>query len=437
MTGQTAAPTSDRIIALDFVRGCALFGILLMNITAMGLAEAYTNPRNAGGATGADLWAWIVTEVGFEGTQRALFSMLFGAGVLLFTSRAEASGRGDGVDLFLRRTLLLIAFGMINAWVLIWEGDILYAYGVAGLFVVAFRKLSPRWLLAIGVAGLLFNVALNARDAMGALDAQARAAPALAAERAGKPLTKDQTEAKEAWEEVSSHFIAKPGKVAETNKAMRGGYASAWGVVSGSVSFMQSWFMYRYFFDIFAMMMIGMALLKGGVLTLLAPARLYWTMLIGGYAVGLATNISETRWIIDHGFSATAFAQAAVTYDIGRLAMAAGHLGALLLFCRSGALSWFRSSMAAVGRMALTNYLTHSLIALVLFVLLGQFGRFARHELYYIVFAIWAAQLVLSPLWLRRFRFGPVEWLWRYLTYGKAPPFRRIVPAQGELAVAE
>ena len=88
-----AAPTAQRIEALDFVRGVALFGILLMNITGFGLPDAYVNPTNAGGAEGANLWVWIVTQMGFEGTQRALFSMLFGASVILFTSRLEAAGR--------------------------------------------------------------------------------------------------------------------------------------------------------------------------------------------------------------------------------------------------------------------------------------------------------------------------------------------------------
>jgi uncharacterized protein len=105
-----------------------------------------------------------------------------------------------------------------------------------------------------------------------------------------------------------------------------------------------------------------------------------------------------------------------------------GHLGLLCLFLRSGILGWLRSGMAAVGRMALTNYLTHSLVALIIFVLLGYWGKFERHQLYYVVLAIWLAQLIISPIWLRYFHFGPVEWLWRYLTYLKAPPFRKDRP---------
>ena len=84
--------------------------------------------------------------------------------------------------------------------------------------------------------------------------------------------------------------------------------------------------------------------------------------------------------------------------------------------------------MAAVGRMALTNYLTHSVVALIIFVLLGYWGAFERHQLYYIVFSVWAMQIVISPIWLRHFHFGPVEWLWRYLTYGTPPPFRKDAP---------
>src|SRR5687768_18238018 len=103
MAKAVAAPASRRIESLDFIRGCALFGILLMNIVGAGLGPAYDNPTIAGGDTGINLWTWFVLNVGFEGTQRALFSMLFGAGVILFSSRMEASGRSDHADLYVRR----------------------------------------------------------------------------------------------------------------------------------------------------------------------------------------------------------------------------------------------------------------------------------------------------------------------------------------------
>jgi uncharacterized protein len=105
--------------------------------------------------------------------------------------------------------------------------------------------------------------------------------------------------------------------------------------------------------------------------------------------------------------------------------MTIGHLGALLLFVRSGALAWLRRAFAAVGQMAVTNYLMHSVVCGVLFIGLHWYNQLERHELYYVVFAIWAAQLAISPLWLKYYRFGPVEWLWRTLTYMKRQPMRR------------
>src|SRR6195952_5479640 len=159
-----AAPTDKRIEALDFVRGVALCGILLMNITGFGLPDAYTNPANAGGATGLNLWAWIITQVGFEGTQRALFSMLFGASTILLVSRLEASGRADAADIYYRRNLWLFGFGMINAFVFLWYGDILYAYGLTALFLYPFRNMAPKWLIVIGIAGFIAGGAWKGYD---------------------------------------------------------------------------------------------------------------------------------------------------------------------------------------------------------------------------------------------------------------------------------
>ncbi len=434
MATSALAPTSQRLESLDFVRGCALFGILLMNIVGMGLGPAYDNPSIAGGDTGINLSTWFFLNVGFEGTQRALFSILFGAGVILLSGRLEASGRPDSADIFFRRNLWLIGFGLVNAWVLLWFGDILYFYGIIALFLYAFRKLSGRTLLALGVGSLLLGAAWSAVDAsrLLRLHDQAQAASAVAA----SARTTEQKEAIEVWEE-KSRAGPPPEAFEAMRKARAASYWSALNATAGLIKHFQSWYLYRYFFDIFGMMMLGMALFRSGVLTLESRTRTYLAMVGGGYAIGLTGNIAEARWIMDNGFSALSYAQAAISYDISRLAMTMGHLGLLMLFLRSGLLPWFRRSMAAVGRMALTNYLTHSVVALVIFILLGWWGALERHQLYYIVLAIWLVQIVISPIWLKHFHFGPVEWLWRYLTYGKKPQFRRkdVAPPAGAIPI--
>lgn len=416
------ASTSTRIESLDFVRGVALFGILLLNIVGMGLGPAYDNPTIVGGAEGINLSTWFVINVGFEGTQRALFSMLFGAGVILLSSRLEASGRSDAADIYFRRNLWLIAFGLVNAWVLLFVGDILFYYGVTALFLYAFRKLAGRTLLALSVGALVLGAAWSGLEASNMLRLYDEYQSASAVSPAAR--TEQQKEAIETWKE-ESRAGPPPAEVAETRTAITASYWSALQELAGTITHFQSWNLYRYFLETFGTMMLGMALFRLGVLTLEVRTRIYLTMMIGGYAIGLTTNIAEARWIMANGFSALAYHQAAISYDLSRLAMTMGHLGLLMLFLRSSILPWFRRSMAAVGRMALTNYLAHSVVALVIFVFLGWWGAFERHELYFIVFAVWAVQFVVSPIWLTRYRFGPVEWLWRYLTYGKAPPFRR------------
>lgn len=144
----------------------------------------------------------------------------------------------------------------------------------------------------------------------------------------------------------------------------------------------------------------------------------------------------ETRTILDSGFAVLAFLQTDVIYDVCRVAMTVGHAGLLLLFCRSGYLSWLRNSLASVGRMAFTNYLSHSLICALLFsgFGFGLYGKLERHQLYYVVFAIWIFQLIASPIWLRQSQFGPLEWGWRCLTYWQRQPLRRATPVAALVA---
>lgn len=415
-------PTSDRIVALDFVRGAALFGILLMNITGFGLPHAYSNPMNAGGAEGANLFAWMIIQISFEGTQRGLFSMLFGAGIILFTSRLEAKGRTDVGDIYTRRNLWLIVFGMVNGFVLLWSGDILYFYGLTALVVFPFRKLGVRALLIIGIAGMLASALWNAKDTA---DLMRYHEAYEASQVAGAQLDPAQQALVEKWEGALAEYSPSPEAQRDYVQQRTQSYGTAFAQVAAETVHAESWYFYRWFFDIFSMMLIGMALFKAGVFTLERSTRFYLALVVIGYGVGLTVNVLETRLVIDNGFSLLAMSQSQITYDLGRLPMTAGHLGLLLLIARWGIFPLFQHALASVGRMAFTNYLTHSLVCAIVFVGLGYFGQLERHQLYFVVSAIWAVQLVISPLWLSRYSMGPLEWLWRGLTYGELPALRR------------
>jgi uncharacterized protein len=422
---QAAIPTklSLRIEAMDVLRGFALFGILLMNIATFGLPSAYSDPTVYGGSTGASLNAWVTIQMFFEGTQRGLFSILFGAGVILLTSRLEASGREDVADIYFRRNLWLVLFGIIHCFILLWLGEILFFYGVVALFLYSFRNLAAKHLLMIGLAGLLFNGVWTLGETLGKLDLSAKAAQAEQLITAGETPSSKLAEANKSWEAYVAKKKPNAEKLQKDVDAHQGSYLTILTFQAPQGVETESMVLYRYFFDFFSMMVIGMALFKLGVLTLERKTSTYLTMVGVGYCIGILTNYFETTWIMQHDFSVEARLQASVTYDLGRLAMTLGHIGLLLLFVRSGFCSWLRNSMAAVGRMALTNYVSHSVICAFVFYGFGfgLYGQLQRYELYYVVFGICLFQLIFSPVWLARFHFGPLEWAWRALTYLHLP----------------
>ncbi|MBX3174241.1 MAG: DUF418 domain-containing protein [Gemmatimonadaceae bacterium] len=433
--GTTAGPTQVevRITALDVARGIALFGILLMNITMFGMPFAYSNPANFGGSTGADLWAWIITEMGFEGTQRGLFSLLYGAGIAIMTASLDKSTRPHAQDLFFRRTLWLVVFGIVHGFLLLWTGEILFFYGATAVFVYGLRNATPRTMIGIALGGLLFNAGWNLIDAKGPIDAHRAYVAADSVKQTlaeGDTLSTQQSDAIKKWEGMLKNHSPDSAKIAKELEVYHGGY---WGILkhqAPSLTRWQSWGLYRYFFDIFSIMLLGIALLRLGIITGGKPASTYALLMLVGYVGGLAVNYWELRTILDGEFGLIAFRRAGVTYDLGRLLMTVGHLGSIMLFCKSGILPWLQRSLAAVGRMAFTNYISHSIICAIVFYGFGfgLYGELSRHQLYYVVGSIWLFQLITSPIWLRHFRFGPLEYLWRWLTYGERPAFRVASP---------
>lgn len=432
------APTEakERIASLDVIRGVAVFGILLMNITWWGLPpQAAADPTVYGGAEGANLWAWILNAMLIEGTQRGLFTLLFGAGVVLFMERMEASQGANAADIYFRRNLWLIVFGLLHGFVLLWLGDILFFYGIIALFAFAFRKAKPATLLWLALGGLALNSAWHELDAHTALKAHEKWQAAMAAQDSGKPLQKEQTEAIEGWDAIVANYKPDASQLQKVVDANHRSYFAQVVFQAPKRSDFQSVFLYRGFFDLFSMMLMGMALFKLGLLNLGKPSKIYWAMSLGGYAAGLTVNIIKVRYLMSADFSVLALLNANVVYDLGRVAVTVGHVGLLMLICNSSMLSGLKRRLAAVGQMAFTSYVSHSIICAFIFFGFGfgQFGRLQRYQLYYVVIAIWTFQLIVSPIWLAHYRYGPLEWLWRSLTYRKLQPMRR-GPAVGAVA---
>ncbi len=402
-----AAPVStpERIRSLDVLRGFALLGILLMNVQSMSMIEAaYFNPTAYGDLEGINRAVWAFCHVFADQKFMALFSMLFGAGVVVFASRAEAKGHRPA-GLHYRRTLWLILFGLLHAY-LLWYGDILFTYGVCALLVYAFRRL-PAWaLLLLGLVCLAFCSGFYVL--LG--------------------LSVPHWPPEQLAQMNDSMWTPNAELVAAEVEAYRGGFGEQMGHRGLAALLMQTQAFFFYLgWRAAGLMFIGMAFYKWRILSALRSNALYAVMAAVGFGVGVpvisygAVQHFRHEWTFEYSF----FLGAQFNFW-GSVFVTCGYVGALLLALRRLPNLRLWTPLAAVGRMAFTNYILQTV--LVTFVFYGHgfglFGRVERIGQLGVVLVVWVLQLVLSTLWMSRYRFGPLEWLWRSLTYWRLQPLR-------------
>lgn len=425
-------PIMQRIQSVDIIRGVALLGILMMNIPGFALPQgmdyyqAFAHPGDTNYTT--NYWVHVL----FAGKMRALFSMLFGAGVILFTARKEASSGLSVADLYYRRMLWLVVFGIVDAFLLLWRGDILYAYGLCGLLLFPLRNVSARR-LALGAflcfGFLAFKFHWRFIETKHTREAYLNT---VTLEKQQKKLTEAQEADKKAWLGIEKKRKPDFEEMAKETKTMQGDYGAIWLYLLSKNVEAQSTFFYMDFWDLLGMMLLGMALLKWGVFGGRLRRRTYLALLLVGYGIGIPLGIyaEQTALTAFQNFAAyidaSEFGFYRTTYDLRRVLMALGHIGLIMLVFRSGLVPWLMQSLSAVGQMAFSNYVMHTLICTGIFFGygLGYFGELQYYQLFYVVGSIWLVQLIVSPIWLRYFRFGPLEWLWRSLTYWQRQPMR-------------
>ena len=420
--------SDERVFSVDVVRGFALLGILLMNICSFGLPmAAYSNPAAAGGDTGLNLFTWCFITIVGEGKMRAIFSLTFGASVYLLIDRLSRKGAAaDAADIHYRRMLWLLLFGMIHGYC-IWMGDILYPYAMLGLILYPLRKLSPRALLITAGLMMLTISGLGLGYHFHMKTQRSEYLAIQADEKAGKKLTKDQEATKKDWEETVSEFSPSPEELKKETDAHLKSYSKLFALRAKQVYRFHSFPIYVPFvwFDMLDMMLIGIALIKLGVLSGSRPTRFYIWMALIGFAVGLPAHSWSVWWAARNHFTIDSQSFTFVAYEFGRFT-AFGYIALLILAVKLGALRRVTRRLAAVGQMAFSNYILTSLICTTIFegYGFGLFGKLQRYQLYGVVLFVWIVILTWSPIWLRYFRFGPLEWAWRSLTYWKKQPFR-------------
>lgn len=434
ITTQTPQPVAkaNRIQTIDLIRGLALLGILMMNIPGFGfLGSGFrTLMQNQ---QGLDFLAYTIVGTAFEGTMRGLFSMLFGAGMVLFTMNKQERENGPTVaEYYYRRLLWLVLFGVFNAYVLLWFGDILFFYGLCGMLLYPFRKTKAAWLIGLAVLCMGINFFRTELFYSELRENRAGYLEAVRLEKAHKKPSAKQKEAKAAWEKVEKNAKPDPKRDAKELKAMRGDYGTVFAHLLPRNSADETYGTYFGAWDMLLMMFIGMALLQWGFFSNKLSTPTYALTLLIGYGLGLPISWfyvqSQVGWIQHVGQMVDTYRTIPLQlYDVRRVLLALGHASLLLLMYRSALVPWLMRALTAVGQMAFTNYLMQSMICTLIFYGygLGYYNKLAFHQLYYVVAGVWLFQLMLSPIWLRYFNFGPFEWLWRSLTYWKPQPMRR------------
>lgn len=396
---------SERIASLDVLRGFALMGILIVNVQSFSMIEAaFVRPTAYGDLTGANYAVWLTTYMLFDQKFMNLFSMLFGAGIVLFAERLERTGR-PAATMHYRRTLWLLVFGLLHAH-LLWYGDVLYCYGVCGLIVFSFRGLSPRWLVVCGllsisvasVSSLLAGVSMPYWSEAHLADLAAKWRPSAEA------IAREISIYRGGWLEQMTHR-------SPTAFEFETLLFPLWGLWRAG-----------------GLMLLGMALFKQKVFAAARSFRFYTTLIALGLLVGLPMVLCAVLWNTHNAWpTGTSMFFGGQFNHWGSIPVTLGYVGGVMLLCRSGVLPALQRALAAVGQTALTNYLAQTVICTAIFYGhgLGLFGSVSRVGQFMIVVAVSVLQLVVSPLWLRFFRFGPCEWAWRALTYLQLPPMRR------------
>ena len=366
---------------------------------------------------------------------RALFGMVFGAGVLLFTQKKEQTGRPVH-GLFYRRMFWLVLFGVLHAHLILWFGDILFLYGLCGMLVYLFRNVKPVYLVMFVPLVAVLDFTSNTIFYRNIRSARLEYVSAGDAQRHNRVLNDADTRALATWRDIERTLIPNRKDAEENTRKMKSDYATVASRVRPQALEMETKLLPVMAFDSLALMLLGAGLFKWGFLTGSWPRERYRMVALAGYGIGLPLAIYSHYHNVVHyptveaalrEMEAVPVNWVGLIYPFQRILLVLAHISSLILLYRWAMLQGVFRRFEAVGQMAFTNYIMHSVLCSLVFFGYGLnlFGTLQYYQIFYVAAAIGLLQLTISPLWLRAFNFGPLEWLWRSLTYWRMPAMRR------------
>lgn len=463
---------SSRIFSLDVLRGLALLGMLIISIWEFG---GFTNNQKLHfilGPHGGNYKLFTAVSVLFENKMQALFSLAIGAGLILFFKKQHRASSLSNPDLYMRRQTWLLIFGVFNAIVLLWPGDIIFHYGVMGILLFAFWRMSARGLfIAAMICTLIYcgknfwNYAddkktykkykvvavLDKKILKDSLDkkkadslllinikdtvARKTMKDSLSKSVKKDTLTKTQEQEKQAWEGMVKRLKYDSTADAAENKAMRSGYGAIWDHLLQKAKNRESTWLYKTgIWEIGSMMFLGMALLGLGFFTdrfstkkflLIAVITLMAGFLLAWFRIQFYNHkiVDYAKYIDHYKIPYNQFLPLEIVL------LATGYASLLMFLLRVKILGGLWRPIAAAGRSFFSNYFLQTLLCTFIFYGygFGYFGRLTQLELYFIVAEIWVVQIVLTVLWFRFYHRGPVEWLWCCLINARWLPNKKMM----------
>lgn len=406
----------DRHLSLDAMRGFGVMGILLLNIIGFAMpGAAYINPAAWGGTDPLNIAVWATNFVLFDGKMRGLFSVLFGASMLLVIQRAEASGQ-NAKSVHLNRMAWLFVIGAAH-YIILWWGDILVPYAICGTLALYFVQKDIRQLIrwAIILFSLYFLVVcfMVAGSWWQSVQGLAPGADAATIEGTRKMLAS----------------FGQPGSsdIARDLALYKGGWSAIFADNLSTFPSSLSNALLLFTLDTLGMMVLGMAMLKSGFMLGLWAPEMYAKIARRGFAIGLGPMTALAAWVIASGFDTMTTFGAFFAFSFPfRVALTIGWAAALLWIIVRHQQHPLIGRVAAAGRAAFSNYLGTSVLMTFIFYGwgLGLFGQIDRITAMAFVLGAWGIMLWWSKPWLERFRFGPAEWLWRSLARRSVQPMR-------------
>lgn len=406
---------TKRIVSIDILRGFALLGILLMNITSFSMPEiAYVSPHAYGGLEWYNQFAYQFSHVFADKKFMGLFSLLFGASMMLLISKRTAKGQKTAAFHYKRNFWLLI-IGLLHG-AFLWIGDVLFLYAMCAFVLYFLRKFAPKWQIALGLFIFFIPSLLN-------IDI---------ARKFGEFTSAEISDLTNYWTPPASEIAA---EISHNRGAYWPQVVKRWQIGSdtgnsqGEVSLIDLFLVVLIsdgFARAFGMMLIGMAGYTLGILTGRRSQQFYRRMLWIGFGVGIPVVLLDLWLAAANNWQASYMMfLGTIPNQIATPFIASGYIGLIMLWSKQTRWKGLQDRLAAVGRTALSNYIFQSLVAVTIFNGFGLYGSFNRASQLLFVVAIWLVQLWISPLWLDRFHFGPLEWAWRSLSHWKVQRLRR------------